>query len=95
MTHRRREQRRRETFGDIERLQQFDPSTSQEDHIIQQEVAAALTTVIGALSDEDRSTLGLVAGSALPKVSGSTLRKRRQRALDRLRAVWRKLYGES
>jgi RNA polymerase sigma-70 factor (ECF subfamily) len=94
MTHRRRRQRRRETFGEVELRQQVDPNASQEETVIQQELTVALTTVIGTLSDDDRLTLGLAARPAPIEAPGAILRKRRQRALDRLRAAWRKLYGE-
>jgi RNA polymerase sigma factor (sigma-70 family) len=39
MTHRRRQQRRRETFSEVELGQQVDPSASQEEACIQQETA--------------------------------------------------------
>lgn len=94
MTHRKSQQRRRETFGGSELRQHVDPAASQEEAMIQQELATALTAAIGALSDEDRVALGLVVAPARADVQGATLRKRRQRALDRLRAVWRKRYGE-
>ena len=47
----------------------------------------------GPMSDEDRASLG-IDGLAVGELPSATLRKRRQRALDRLRVAWRKLYGE-
>jgi RNA polymerase sigma-70 factor (ECF subfamily) len=93
MTHRRRQQRRRETFDASALRRRVDPVASQEEAIIQRELAAALAAAIGALSEEDRVTLGLVPAPAAG-VPAATVRKRRQRALDRLRAIWRRLYGE-
>jgi RNA polymerase sigma-70 factor (ECF subfamily) len=94
MTHHRRSQRRRETLGATEILERPDPATSQEEAVIQKELAAAVTQMIGTISDEDRLTLGLVGVPGVMQVQGATLRKRRQRALDRLRAAWRRFYGE-
>lgn len=92
MTHRRRRQRRRETFdADLER--HTDAQLSQEDEVMRQELAAALTQAIGDLSDEDQIALGLRGAPSAVAVQGATLRKRRQRALDRLRSIWRNLYG--
>jgi len=93
MTHRRRRTRRREALGDSELRERAAPDASQEEAAIGQQLAEAIQQAIGTLSDEDRLHLGL-AGMPLDRVLPSaTLRKRRQRALDRLRIVWRKLYG--
>lgn len=91
MTHRRRTQRRREVRG-VELTSLVDGSASQEDRVITRELERALEQVVGALTDEDRESLGLRGDAA---VSGTTLRKRRQRALERLRGIWRQVYGES
>jgi RNA polymerase sigma-70 factor (ECF subfamily) len=88
MSHRRRNQRRREAFVEAELP---DPAASQEEVVIEQEMTAALARAVGALSSEDRLTL---AGGRSAELAGPVLRKRRQRALDRLRAVWRRLHGE-
>jgi RNA polymerase sigma factor (sigma-70 family) len=94
MTHRRRQHRRRETFGDSQLRQRADSTASQEETVIRQDLAAALAQAIGHLSDEDRLTLGFAAVPGGIDVEDATRRKRRQRALGRLRAVWRKFYGE-
>lgn len=94
LTHRRRRGRRRESPGDHELDGRIDPRVSQEEQAIQAELLLAVTHVIGELSDEDRSSLGLTQPAA-PTLPTATLRKRRQRALDRLRGAWRKLYGAS
>jgi RNA polymerase sigma-70 factor (ECF subfamily) len=93
LTVRRRQQRRREQGGLFLDHYANDAATP-EDSLIRQELAAAVTHAIGQLSNADRVSLGLVAEPAAVIVEGPTLRKRRQRALDRLRAVWRNLHGE-
>jgi RNA polymerase sigma-70 factor (ECF subfamily) len=93
MTQRRRRQRRREELGAAEVPLLPDPAPSQEDAIIKHDLAAALSLVVGRISEEDRTSLGI--GPAGPMAAlDTTLRKRRQRALERLRAVWRKVYGQ-
>jgi RNA polymerase sigma-70 factor (ECF subfamily) len=93
MTVRRRWQRRRETFEMAALDARPDPSPSQEDALVQAELEAALAQVLGDLSEEDRAHLGLIPGAAIS--SGATPRKQRQRALDRLRTIWRRVHGES
>ena len=48
----------------------------------------------GQLPEEDLPYLGL---DERTRASAATpvMRKRRQRALDRLRVIWRRIYGES
>lgn len=94
MTHRRRAQRRRETH-DVSNLPELaDSSASQEELFLQRELAAAFAHAVGELSEEDQRTLGLLGERIAADVSGPALRKRRQRALDRLRTLWRNLHGE-
>ena len=94
MTQRRRQQRRREAFGSSKVDRRIDPVESQEEALLQRELATVLTTVVGALSADDQLALGLVESAVSSALAHATLRKRRQRALERLRGVWRKLYGE-
>jgi RNA polymerase sigma-70 factor (ECF subfamily) len=93
MTARRRTQRRRETFDEsvLEAQSAFQPS--QEDALVRADLEAALEHVLGGLSQDDRAHLGLVT-TASHSVTGATMRKRRQRALERLRTMWRRVYGE-
>jgi RNA polymerase sigma-70 factor, ECF subfamily len=93
MTHRRRLQRRREVYDEPSVASRTDGSASQEDRLLAREVDVAFEQAVAALADEDRGALGL-EGSARPGTVGPTLRKRKQRALDRLRGLWRQLYGE-
>lgn len=92
MTHRRRVQRRREVHDEASLTNQVDGAASQEDAFIAREMAVAFEQAVGGLEEEDRRLLGLGeekrAGAA-----GATVRKRKQRALDRLRGFWRDIYG--
>lgn len=54
-------------------------------------VAAALAAV-GELSEMDQEVLMATFGEEASSASGATLRKRRERAIDRLRATFRRLY---
>ena len=92
MTERRRRGRRRELPAEHELNAHADPADSQEERTIRSQLVEAVTHALGELSDEDRKSLGLEDAFG---ASPATLRKRRQRALDRLRFAWRKLYGES
>jgi RNA polymerase sigma-70 factor (ECF subfamily) len=96
MTVRRRHQRRRETasVSDPAVTSRAHDAPSQEEAAIQAELHALVLAAAGTLSDADRLTLGFVDGRG-DGASNIALRKRKQRALDRLRAVWRKLDGDS
>ncbi len=62
-----------------------------EQMLIEQDLLDALQVAGAKLDPKDRQALGLEAAcESLPQ---PTLRKRRQRALCRLRLAWRKLYG--
>jgi RNA polymerase sigma-70 factor, ECF subfamily len=93
MTQRKRRSRRRELSVDRAMEMQLDPHASQEDRVIRTELLEAMTEVLGELSGEDRASLG-IDGNGASEVPSATLRKRRQRAIDRLRIIWRRLYGE-
>jgi RNA polymerase sigma-70 factor (ECF subfamily) len=93
MTVRKRRKRRRELSGDGELAARADTRASQEEAAIQSELTEAIALAFGQLSDDDRVSLGLGV-SALTGVPFATVRKRRQRALDRLRNVWRKRHGD-
>jgi RNA polymerase sigma-70 factor, ECF subfamily len=94
MTQRKRRQRRRETLvGDA---MPDSPAAAQsvEDAVIQAEVQAALSEALGQLSPDDVEQLGLNGPTRLGPATPA-MRKRRQRALDRLRTIWRNIYGQS
>jgi RNA polymerase sigma-70 factor (ECF subfamily) len=93
MTQRRRLQRRRESFSVSGVADGGGAFASMEEHALQAELRVVLTEALGELSLDERAQLGLddtVSVGAAPPA----LRKRRQRALDRLRVVWRRIYGE-
>jgi len=93
MTHRRRLQRRREVFDEASVAGQLDGSASQEEQLLAREITLAFEQAVGTLTEEDRVSLGLEGSTS--EAAGPTLRKRKQRALDRLRGIWRQIYGES
>lgn len=64
-----------------------------EDDAIQRQLVAAAIDVLGTLSEADRATLLATFWEEEPAVGGATLRKRRERALTRLRTTFRRLYG--
>jgi RNA polymerase sigma-70 factor (ECF subfamily) len=94
MSQRRRRPRRREADGSPALQRRPDPAVSQEEAVMKEELTAALTLVIGALSREDRLALGLLEGPEAKTQGGAAVRKRRQRALERLRLAWRRIHGE-
>lgn len=84
-----RRERRRETG---EQPAVSDGGAAAEDAEQRQLVEAAMTAM-GTLSPADRETLVATYWDAVASVSGATLRKRRERALTRLRSAFRRLYG--
>jgi RNA polymerase sigma-70 factor (ECF subfamily) len=64
-----------------------------EDEFVERDLVRAALDALGELSPEDRETLLVTFTEEAASVSGATLRKRRQRALDRLRTAFRRLYG--
>jgi len=94
MTQRKRQQRRRETLVGDAMPESRASAPSVEDAIIQAEVRAALAEALGQLSAEDLEQLGLHEATRLGPATPA-MRKRRQRALDRLRTIWRHIYGQS
>lgn len=95
LSHRRRQRRRRETHDPTAISAEPATAPSQEEALLEREVRLAFDAVVSTLSESDRLALGVDSGMAPDTAWGPTLRKRRQRALDRLRIIWRGLYGES
>lgn len=62
-----------------------------EAHLVRADLVDALTDVVGSLTESDRVALGLSEGSDAP--APATARKRKQRALGRLRSAWRRIHG--
>jgi RNA polymerase sigma-70 factor (ECF subfamily) len=89
-TIRRRAVRRREVPEEVA----SEPSTAHgEDDIVLRDLAAAAQEAVGTLSEADRAALVATFREEAASVSGATLRKRRERALTRLRTAFRRLYG--
>jgi len=64
---------------------------SPEEELLARETEHALEESLGRLAPTDREVLLGIARGAQP--AGAALRKRRQRALDRLRQAWRAIHG--
>lgn len=60
---------------------------------VQRDLAAAAVAALGDLSASDRETLIATFWEEAASVTGATLRKRRERALDRLRTTFSRVYG--
>ncbi len=92
-TYLRRLQRRREVAPVAEETEPTDPAPSAIDSMIDEEVSTMLADALGELSDADRALLGVGQQSSDAGLSDVAIRKRRQRALGKLRTLWGKLYG--
>ena len=68
-------------------------SHGSEEDFVARELGGAATAAMGELSDADQDTLRATYWDSAAAVSGAALRKRRERALDRLRKAFRRLYG--
>jgi RNA polymerase sigma-70 factor, ECF subfamily len=64
-----------------------------EDELAQRDLMQAATHALGELSPQDRETLVATFWGEATNVAGATLRKRRERALTRLREAFKRLYG--
>jgi RNA polymerase sigma-70 factor (ECF subfamily) len=85
-----RRARRREVEAD-ESVLGF--ATGGEDAEVERQLVDAAVTALGTLSESDKETLLATFWEEAASVGGATLRKRRERALGRLRAAFRRLYG--
>lgn len=93
-TWRRKRFRRREIphIPEVEQHMPHSPST--EDAVAESQLQQALIDALGNLSPTDREALGISEPTELSAdASDVTVRKRRQRAVGRLRALWSELYG--
>src|SRR5260221_5666808 len=64
-----------------------------EEALIRRDLTQAALTAMSELPETDRDTLLATFLDEATSVSGATLRKRRERALDRLPVSFRRLYG--
>jgi RNA polymerase sigma-70 factor (ECF subfamily) len=96
MSHRRREQRRRESSGGAQLATVEAIGASQEAELLERDLQLALERALGELTPAERALFALERDETDPGgVRTAAVRKRKQRALERLRSVWRRLYGES
>lgn len=93
LTIRKRRLRQREAKG-VEELQRAtEPGLDQEEQAMRKQLLELAVGMIGQLSDADREALADAFRS--PEASrNQTLRKRRSRALERLRTLWQSIYGQ-
>ena len=68
-------------------------ATGSEEDLAQRQLMGAAIDALGELSAEDREALIATFWEEAASVSGATLRKRRERALKRLRDTFKRLYG--
>lgn len=68
-------------------------STATEDDLIQRNLIDVAVQAMGNLSDADKETLLATFSDEGAAVKGPTFRKRRERALHRLRDAFRRIYG--
>lgn len=88
LTLRRQHQRRREDCAEVD-VADHRPSVIEE--IIDEELRALLRAMIAETSQRDRAELSaLLLGT---KPTGEAARKRRFRAIERLRSIWSKAHG--
>ncbi len=91
-TFRKRMSRSRTTS--MENREPIDPAENAETVLSRAQLLALAAQVLGALSETDRETLRETFEDRPPtQVQGATFRKRRERALHRLREAWRRVYG--
>lgn len=91
-TIRRRRVRRREA-PDADATAGVSEARDAEHDLVRRQLTLAALEALGELSDTDRQTLLATFWEEAAGAEGSTLRKRRERALSRLRAAWKRLYG--
>jgi RNA polymerase sigma-70 factor (ECF subfamily) len=90
MTVRRELLRRREQSADA-LVAVADGQPSPAEHVVREDLHAAVREAIGELPARDQAALAELLDDTVS--SGETERKRRFRAIERLRALWRKVHG--
>jgi len=88
LTMRKQRARRREAARDHDRE---DEQALASEQLVAHELATHVQALIGDMSDRDREALDAMLSGRKPR--GETERKRRFRAIERLRAAWRKAHG--
>ena len=70
------------------------PTDSPETLTVERQITAAALYALGQLSNADQKTLLATFNEEAPAgVAGATFRKRRERALARLKETWRRIYA--
>jgi RNA polymerase sigma-70 factor (ECF subfamily) len=90
---RRRQRRREEADAEGQAEARVAPGPSPEEVALARDLEAALDGALRDLADGDRQTLLAYARGERTEVAGATFRKRVERALGRLRAVWKEKHG--
>lgn len=90
-SHRKRIQRRREVVDHDSFQHLADAGLSPEESLLDEDLRSALRLALAQLTQDDCDAIAMNATAA--PTAPTTLRKRRQRAIHRLKAVWRELYG--
>ena len=85
--------RKRARRREIPEEQAPEARVGSEDELEQRDLMEAATHALGELSPQDRETLVATFWEEATNVTGATLRKRRERALTRLRDAFKRLYG--
>lgn len=93
LSHRARARRRRENASPTAGHEAASPGRPADVALDQHRVEAAFEALLGQLTDDDRESLGLSPGTG--EARSPAARKRKQRALERLKALWRSIYGDS
>ena len=92
-TIRKRHVRSRSTSMDAD--EHASPAHDPESAAATRELVEAAQTVLGALCEDDRVTLAATLAEETPAgVSGAAFRKRRERAMARLKEAWRHIHGD-
>ncbi len=90
LTSRKRLSRRRE--APVEPLDDVPGGLAPEDELIAEDLRRAVREAIGELDERDRAALAEILENA-GLTGGETARKRRYRAMERLRVAWRRIHG--
>ena len=94
MTQRKRQLRLRESTTNDATMETAQDGATVEEQLVRNELLVGLEDALGTLAPTDLALLGI--GSSMDySPPSAAVRKRRQRALDRLRVAWRKLHGKS
>jgi RNA polymerase sigma factor (sigma-70 family) len=92
MTVRRQRQRRRESPDDA-LVAAADHEPRADERVWRAQLSDALRTTVGGLAERDQVAIAAWLDEAAPTAATETVRKRRFRAIERLRAAWRNAHG--